>query len=83
MGIFKDAYAEGQQRTAAVQEMAAATRGLCPDVKGHYVTEVNKGSIRMGTWQSKLNEMYAKGYRLDHVLEQDGNTIQVFAHAHE
>lgn len=34
----------------------------------------------MQTWQGHLNEMYGKGYRLAHVQEQDGNTIQVFEH---
>lgn len=52
--------------------------GLCPG--GHYITAVNKKSINMAAWQTKLNEMYGQGYRLEHVFEQDGNTVQVFAH---
>lgn len=63
---------------AATAETVAAAAGACPG--GHYVTEVNKGSIRMQTWQSHLNDMYAKGYRLHQVLEQDGNTVQIFEH---
>lgn len=42
------------------------------------MTEVNRGSIKMSRWQSNLNSMHEKGYRLAHVFEQDGNTVQVF-----
>jgi hypothetical protein len=48
----------------------------------HYITEVNKGSIHMSSWQARLNQMYASGYRLAHVFEQDGNTVSVFEHAY-
>lgn len=48
----------------------------------HYVTEVNRGSINMSRWQGKLNSMHARGYRLAHVFEQDGNTVQVFERLH-
>jgi hypothetical protein len=44
------------------------------------VTEVNKGSINMRSWQAHLNDMHRRGYRLAHVFEQDGNTVQVFEH---
>lgn len=54
--------------------------GVCPYPTAHYVTEVNKDSIRMGRWQGHLNDMYARGYRLAHAFEQDGNTVQVFEH---
>ena len=54
----------------------------CPNPNSHYVTEVNKSSISMGRWQSNLNDMYGRGYRLAHVFEQDKNTVQVFEHAH-
>jgi hypothetical protein len=50
----------------------------CPG--NHYVTEVNKGSIRMQSWERDLNDRYAKGYKLDHVFAQEGNTVQVFSH---
>lgn len=56
-------------------------RAACPDVGNHYRTEVNKGSINMRHWQGHLNDMYKSGYQLSHVLEQDGNTVQVFEHA--
>ena len=52
----------------------------CIQPAQHYLTEVNKGSIRMQTWQRHLNDMYARGYRLAHVFEQDGNTVQVYEH---
>ena len=54
----------------------------CPDPNSHYMTEVNKGSINMGRWQSHLNDMYGRAYRLAHVLEQDKNTVQVYEHTH-
>jgi hypothetical protein len=52
----------------------------CPSPNQHYLTEVNKASIHMQSWQRHLNDMYARGWRLDHVFEQDGNTVQVFVH---
>lgn len=61
---------------------SVAWQSGCPSPGAHYVTEVNKGSLNMGRWQGKLNEMHAAGYRLAHVLEQDGNTVQVFEHRH-
>ena len=54
--------------------------GHCPRPNEHFLTEVNKGSINMGKWQSHLNDMYQRGYRLSHVFEQDGNTVQVYEH---
>lgn len=45
------------------------------------MTEVNKGSINMGRWQAHLNDWYKRGYKLEHVFEQDGNTVQVYAHS--
>lgn len=74
-------------REQAAQQQAAGEAGLvaaqetlskCPG--SHYVTEVNKGSLNMRTWQGHLNDMYAKGYRLAQALEQDGNTVTVFEH---
>jgi hypothetical protein len=32
----------------------------------HYVTEVNKGSLNRRSWQGRLNDMHARGYRLAH-----------------
>lgn len=63
---------------AAVKTAAAQVTAACPG--DHFLTEVNKGSIRMQTWQTHLNEMYVRGYRLAHVFEQDGNTVQVHEH---
>jgi hypothetical protein len=51
-----------------------------PECGKHYLTEVNKGSLNMQRWQGHLNDMYRKGYRLLHVFEQDGNTVQVYEH---
>jgi hypothetical protein len=46
--------------------------------RGHYMTEVNKGSINMSTLTDKLNDRYADGWRLHTMLEQNGNTVCVF-----
>ena len=69
----------GQPQSPAIAA-AGPTTGGCPRPADHYVTQVNKGSINMGRWQAHLNEMYGRGYRLAHVLEQDGNTVQVYEH---
>jgi hypothetical protein len=57
---------------------AGAAASACPG--DHFVTEVNKGSINMRSWSKDLNDMYRKGYRLAHVFQQEGNTVQVFEH---
>lgn len=64
------------------QQGLALLEDVTPEgcVGPHYVTEVNKGSINMTGWQIHLNEMHRKGYRLAHVLQQSGNTVQVFEH---
>jgi hypothetical protein len=49
-----------------------------PQFAAHYLTVVNKGSINMRSWAADLNQMWSRGYRLAHVFEQDGNTVQVF-----
>lgn len=43
-----------------------------------YDTEVNKGSINMGHLARHLNDRQSKGWRLLHILEQDGNTVLIF-----
>jgi hypothetical protein len=43
-----------------------------------YHTEVNKGSIRMQTLTSHLNDMARQGWRLHSIFEQDKNTIIIF-----
>lgn len=58
---------------------ASASQSECGG--DHYMTEVNKGSINMRNWQAHLNDMHRRGYRLAHVFEQDGNTVQVFEHS--
>lgn len=45
------------------------------------MTFVNKNDINMARWQKKLNDMYDRGYKLEHVIEQHGNTVMVFSHA--
>ena len=71
--------AESEAAEAARREAIGQIGRACPG--GHYKTEVNKGSIRMQTWESHLNDMYRQGYRLSHVFEQDGNTVQVYEHS--
>jgi hypothetical protein len=43
-----------------------------------YYAEVNKGSIRMQTLTTHLNDMGRQGWRLHFIFEQDKNTIIVF-----
>lgn len=63
------------------QQAGTVTRPC--DIPGdHYLTQVNKGSIRMQSFAGLLNEQHAKGYRLAHAFEQDGNTVMVFEHNH-
>jgi hypothetical protein len=64
----------------AAQEQQTGYQPPCPYPNHHYLTEVNKGSINMTRWQGHLNDLYGKGYKLDHVFEQDGNTVQVYVH---
>lgn len=55
--------------------------GLLKDTatkSGHYMTEVNKGSVNMSTLTDKLNKRYAEGWRLHTMLEQDGNTVCIY-----
>lgn len=81
MGLMDKAREQAaQQQAAGAAGHAAVQANLSACPGSHYVTEVNKGSINMGQWQRHLNDMYAKGYRLVQVLEQDKNTIQVFEH---
>jgi hypothetical protein len=58
----------------------ARTAPRCPQPDKHFRTEVNKGSINMRFWTRHLNDEYQQGYRLMHVFEQDGNTVQVYEH---
>lgn len=46
--------------------------------RGHYMTEVNKGSVNMSTLTNKLNDRFADGWRLHSIFEQSGNTLLVF-----
>jgi hypothetical protein len=77
---IKEQVAEQQATQEATRAAVADAASSCPAPTSHYVTEVNKGSIRMQTWQAKLNDMYGRGYRLTQVFEQDGNTVHVFEH---
>ena len=77
MGFMDDVRKINEGKAANAQAAAEAS-GACGG--DHYVTDVNKGSINMRTWQAKLNDMHKRGYRLAHVFEQDGNTVQVYEH---
>lgn len=79
MGFMDDVRKINEDKAANVQAAAAAI-AASPCNGDHYVTEVNKGSIRMQTWQAHLNDMHKRGYRLAHVFEQDKNTVQVYEH---
>lgn len=75
---FRDDVRKINEGKVANAEAALAAQGACGG--DHYVTEVNKGSINMRSWQAHLNDMHTRGYRLAQVFEQDGNTVQVFEH---
>ena len=45
----------------------------------HYQAVVNKGSLNMGKFTAELNERWRDGWELAHVIEQDGNTVMVYA----
>lgn len=66
MGI-KDRIA---QATGPAQAMAG--------VDGHYEAVVNKNDLNMARLTAMLNQRWNSGWRLDHVLEQNGNTVMIF-----
>jgi hypothetical protein len=49
-----------------------------PQWTPQYHAEVNKGSIRMQSLTSRLNDMARQGWRLHSIFEQDKNTVIVF-----
>jgi hypothetical protein len=53
---------------------------MCPELEAHYVVESRDGEIDASAWAEYLNDMYADGYRLAHVVLQGDRTIQVFEH---
>lgn len=52
----------------------------CPHPTHHYVTHLDRGRLDLDGLQKKANEMYGRGYRLDKIFEQSGNTVMVFEH---
>jgi hypothetical protein len=77
----------GQRADTMQAEAVAERRGgmpddavTCPRPDLHYRTRVNKGSLNVDRWAGQLAKEYGEGYRLTHVLEQDGNTVMVFEH---
>ena len=44
----------------------------------HYEAEVNKCSLNMQAFTSKLNHRWKTGWRLSHSFEQDRNTVFVW-----
>jgi hypothetical protein len=43
-----------------------------------YSAVVNKNDIHMGRLTQSLNSQAGNGWQLEHILEQHGNTIQIF-----
>lgn len=78
----EDQMQDARERGERSRETAAVSTSTCPDPSKHYQTEVNKGSIRMQTWEADLNWRFQQGYRLAHVYEIAGNTVQVYEHNH-
>jgi hypothetical protein len=44
----------------------------------HYVARVNTGKLDVERFTDGLNDWWAKGFRLAHLFEQNGNTVMVF-----
>ena len=44
----------------------------------HYDVEVNKRGLSVSALTGALNDRWANGWRLAHILEQRGNTVLVF-----
>ncbi|MEJ7705151.1 MAG: hypothetical protein WKF47_16555 [Geodermatophilaceae bacterium] len=53
---------------------------MCPDLAAHYATEVMDEETDTTAWAESLNDRYAAGYRLVHIVAQGDRTIQVFEH---
>lgn len=62
MGMFK----------AAGEAVAERTHG------DQYLVEVNKNDLNVGRMSAHLNSKWKAGWRLAHVMEQNGNTVMVF-----
>jgi len=43
-----------------------------------YEVEVNNGSMRVQQFAKTANARWANGYLIEHVYEQDGNTVVVW-----
>jgi hypothetical protein len=63
MGVFKTA-------AGAVTDWTANDNQYC--------VEVNKNDLNVGRMTAQLNSKWRDGWRLAHVLEQNGNTVMVF-----
>lgn len=44
----------------------------------HYLVEVNKRGLSVGSLTTTLNQRWENGWRLAHIVEQRGNTVLVF-----
>lgn len=56
--------------------MAASAIGEAESL--HYQVEVNKRGLSVSALTGTLNDRWANGWRLVHMLEQRGNTVLVF-----
>jgi hypothetical protein len=57
---------------------SAAADAIAEAEAMHYHVEVNKRGLSVTALTKTLNERWANGWRLAHVLEQRGNTVLVF-----
>ncbi|HWC11955.1 MAG TPA: hypothetical protein VG455_12110 [Acidimicrobiales bacterium] len=73
-GMVEDArrIAEDAGAESAASDAIAEAEAL------HYQVEVNKRGLSVTALTKTLNERWANGWRLAHVLEQRGNTVLVF-----
>lgn len=59
-------------------EEGMATSAIADAEALHYQVEVNKRGLSVGALTKVLNDRWANGWRLAHMLEQRGNTVLVF-----
>ena len=73
-GMVEDARQIAEEAGAA----SAAAGAIAEAEAMHYQAEVNKRGLSVSALTKTLNERWANGWRLAHVLEQRGNTVLVY-----
>lgn len=74
---FKDQLKGAVAKAQEIQGERAETRAAAAESE-HYDTDVNKGSLNVGSFKRELNRRWTAGWKLAHIFEQDGNTVIVW-----